>query len=113
MALRQRGNQPLDLLAGPVRDQRQRTRARVHRHRHTDPGIAPRQFLEHEDVGEEVGPGTRESLRDADPHQPELSELGEHVLRERVIAVPVARPRCDHLIGEAARQRSDLHLLVG
>ena len=79
----------------PKREQRQRRRARVHRDRHADAGVGARELLEHEDVREEVGARAAVLLRHAHAHQAELGELGEHLAREAVLAIPLGRVRLD------------------
>ena len=76
-----------------------------------DSGVAPRELLEDEDVGEEVRAGAAVLLGHADAHQPELGELAEDLLREAVLAVPLGRVRLDLGRGELARERLDLPLL--
>ena len=76
---RQRRHQPLDLLGRAVGEQRQRARARVHGDGHADAGVGARELLEHEHVGEEVGPRAAVLLGHADPHQAEPSQLAEQL----------------------------------
>ena len=78
------------------------------------PGVAARELLEHEHVGEEVRAGAAELGRHADAHQPELAELREDLLGERVVAVP--RRRAAGAMTSSAKRRAsvaDLPLLVG
>ena len=58
-------------------------------------------------------PAPAELLGDADAHQAELAELGEHLPREPVLAVPLGGVRRDLGVGDLARERLDLALLVG
>ena len=112
MALGQRRHQPPDLLGRAVGQQRQRPRARVHGDGDRGAGVGAGQLLEHEHVAEEVGPGAAVLGGDAHAHEPELAQGPEDVGREMVLAVPRGRPRRDLLVGEPARQRTDVALLV-
>ena len=77
-----------------------------------DAGIPPRELLDHQHVGEEVGPRSAVLLRDADAHQPELRELRIELAREVVLAIPLGRVRFDLCAHKVASQRLDL-LLFG
>ena len=83
----------------------------MHGDRDAHPRVAARKLLDHEHVGEEVGPGAAVLLRHADAHQAELGELGEDVAREVVLAIPLGRVRLDLGADEVARERLDLLLL--
>src|SRR4051812_1004045 len=113
VALGEGWDEALDLLPGAVGDDRQRARARVDGERDAHAGVGAGELLEDEDVAEEVGAGAADVLRDADAHEAELAELGEDVLGEAVLAVPLGRVRRDDLVGEPRGQRADLVLLVG
>jgi hypothetical protein len=76
-----------------------------------DACIRTRQFLEHEDVRQEVGTGPAVLLGHADSHQTELGDLAEELAREAVIAIPLRGVGLDLLRAELARQRLDLALL--
>ena len=113
VALGERRHEPLDLLVRAVREDRQRARAGVHGDGDPDAGVSPRELLEHQDVAEEVGAGATDLVGDADAHQAELAELGEHVPGKDVLAIPLRRPRGDDVVGEARGELADLALLVG
>ena len=112
-ARREVGDEPPLLLVGAEREDRQRRGARVHGDGDADARIGARELLEHEDVREEVGAGASELLGHADAHQPELAQLREHLPRERVIAVPAGRVRCDLGVRELAGESLDGALLGG
>ena len=107
----QRRNEALLLLVGAEAEDRQGDRARVHRDGDADPGVGPRELLQDEDVGEEVGARAAQLLRHAHPHQPELAEPAEQLPRKGVRAVPGGGVRLDLGPGELARERLDLALL--
>ena len=111
LAARERRHEARTLLLGPEAQERQGDRARVDGNGDADAGIAARELLEDEHVGEEVGAGAAVLLRHADAHQPELGELAEDVAREVVLAVPLRRVRLDLGADELARERLDLLLL--
>ena len=83
----------------------------MHRDRDANAGVGPRELLDHEHVGEEVGSGTAVLLGDAYAHQPKAGELREDLAREVVVAVPVGRVRLDLGPDEVACERLDLLLL--
>ena len=113
VALGERRDQALALLVGAVGEDRQRAGAGVHGERHAHAGVGAGELLEDEHVGEEVGAGAAVLVGHADAHQPELAELGEDLLGEAVLAVPLGGARGDDLVGEAPGQLADLALLVG
>src|SRR4051812_48340985 len=113
VALGERRDEAVDLLAAAVLEDRQRAGARVDGDRHAEAGVRARQLLENEAVAEEVGPGPGVLLGDADPHEAELAEVLDDLLRERVLAVPRGGGRRDLLVGEAPREVADLALVVG
>jgi hypothetical protein len=78
-----------------------------------DAGVRAGELLEDQAVRDVVGARAAVGLRDADPHEPELAEVCEHLGGKRVVAVPRLRVRGDLLVGEAPRQLADLLLLVG
>ena len=83
----------------------------MHGDRDPHAGVAARELLEHEDVGDEVGACAAVLLRHADAHQPELGELREELAREVVLAIPLGRVRFDLGAHKVAGQRLDLLLL--
>ena len=112
LAARERRHEPLALLLGAEREDRQRAGARVHRHRDADAGVGARELLEHEDVGEEVGARAAELRGHADAQQPQLGELRVELRREAVLAVPGGGVRLDLGLRELSRERLDLPLVV-
>ena len=113
LAARERRHEPLPLLVGAERDDRERRGARVHRDSHPHARVGARELLEHEDVRDEVGACSAELLGHADAHQAELAELREELPREAVLPVPVRGVRRDLGVGDLAGERLDLPLLVG
>ena len=85
----------------------------MHGDRDSDAGVAARQLLERDDVGDEVGSCPAELLRDADPHQPELAEPREQRARERPLAIPGRRMRLDLAGDDVADELTESRLLVG
>jgi hypothetical protein len=83
----------------------------VNRDGDTDAGVAPRELLEHDGVGEEVGARAAVLLRDADSHQAQLGEFAEELAREAMLAIPLGRVRLDLGPDEVPRERLDLLLL--
>ena len=57
-------------------------RVRAHRDRHR--GVDARQLLDRDRVGERVAAGAADLLGERDAHQPELAELGDDLVRERL-----------------------------
>ena len=86
--------------------------ARVHGDGDADPGVGARELLQHEDVREEVGPRAAVLLGHADAHQAELAKLREELGREAVLAIPRGRVRNDLGLGDLARERLDLALVL-
>ena len=80
LAARERRHEALALLVGAEGEDRQRAGARVHGDRDADARVRARELLEHEDVGEEVGPRAAELGRHADAHQPELGRAWRRAL---------------------------------
>ena len=111
LAARERRHEARPLLLGAEAQQRQGHGARVHGDGDADAGVAARELLDHEHVGEEVRPGAAVLLRHADAHQAELGELREDVAREVVLAIPLGGVRLDLGADEVARERLDLLLL--
>ena len=110
---RERRHEPLPLLVGAERDDREGRGARVHRDGHPHARVGARELLEHQDVRDEVGARAAELLGHADAHQAELAELREELAGEAVLPVPVRGMRGDLGVGDLARERLDLPLLVG
>ena len=113
MTLRRRRDQPLDLLLRTVREDRQLTGGHVDGERHAQAGVAARDLLERQHVGDEVRARAAVVGRDAGAEQPELAHLRQHVLGEDVLAIPLRGLRRDDLVGETPRQVANLALLVG
>ena len=77
--------QPLRLLLGRAEQvDRLRPERRVRAHRDRDGRVDPRELLDRDRVGERVAAGAADLLRERDPHQPELAELGDDLVRERL-----------------------------
>ena len=85
--------------------------ARVDGDGDADARIRARELLEHEDVREEVRSRAAVLLGHAHTHQPELGELREQLVREAVLAIPLARVRDDLRLGELAGERLDRPLV--
>ena len=107
------GDESALLLVGPEGEDRERRGARVHGDGDADSRIRAGELLEHEDVREKVGAGTSELLGHADAHQPELAQLGEHLPREGVPAIPAGRVWRDLGVRELTGESLDGALLGG
>src|SRR5207302_8377085 len=77
-----------------------------------DGGVDARQFLDGDRVGQRVAPSAAVLLRDRHPHQPELAELCDEVVREPRLAVELLGHRRDTLLREVADGRADELLLL-
>ena len=105
--------QPLGLLLGAAEQvDRLRAERRVRAHRDRDGGVHARELLDGDRVGERVAAGAADLLGERDPHQPELAELRDDLVRERLRAVELLRDRRDLALGEVADGAAD-QLVVG
>jgi hypothetical protein len=84
----------------------------VRAHRDRDGGVHPRELLDRDRVRERVAARSPDVLREWDPHQPELSELRDDLVRERLRAVELLRDRRHLALGELADGAAD-QLVVG
>ena len=78
-----------------------------------DGGVAARQLLHHERVGERIGAGAAVGVGHGDAEQAELGHPGVDVGREALGLVELARDRSDHVVGKAPRLRPDLEVRLG
>ncbi len=78
-----------------------------------DRGIDPRQLLDGDRVGEGVGARAPVLLRNGHPHQPELGELGDEVIRKTVLAIELRGDWGNSRLGEVADRVADELLLLG
>ena len=78
------------------------------RHRRVDPA----ELLDGDRVGERVAAGAAVLLRERDPHQVELAELGDDLVREPLLAVELLGDRLDLGEGELADGFAQHSLLV-
>jgi hypothetical protein len=83
----------------------------MHRDGHTDASIGARQLLENEDVRDEVRAGASVLLGDAHAHEPQLGELGDELIGEAVLAIPLRSVGSDLRVRELARERLDRQLV--
>ena len=82
-------------------------------HRDADRGVDPGQLLDRERVGEGRGAAAAVLLRERDPHQPELAQLGDELVGERLRPVELLGHRRDLVAGELADGVAQQALLVG
>ena len=76
-----------------------------------DGGVAARQLLHHERVGERIGAGAAVGVGHGDAEQAELGHPGVDLGREALGLV--GRQRADDLVGKAPRLRPDLEVRLG
>ena len=76
-------------------------------------GVDARELLDGERVGERVAPAAAVLLRERDPHQPELAELGDDLVGEALLAVELLRDGLDLALGEVADGAADQLVVVG
>src|SRR5215207_3710095 len=112
VACGERRDEALDLLRRPVERDRERGGASVHRHGHAQSGVPPREFLDHEYIGEKVGPGPAMLGGHAHAHQAELAELTQQLAREVVLAIPGGRAWNNAVVDEATCHVANVPLLV-
>ena len=86
---------------------------RVRRHGDRHARVHPRELLDHERVGERVGPAAAVLLGVGHAHQPELAELGDDLVGEALLLVELLGDRPDLVLREVAREALDRLLLVG
>ena len=105
--------QPLALLLlAPEQEDRHRPERRVRRQRDRQRRVDPSQLLDGDRVRERVAAGAAVLLGDGDPHQPELGELGDELVREPVLAVELRGHRRHALERELAHGAAD-QLVLG
>ena len=106
--------QPLPpLLLGAEQVDRQRPERVVRGDRDRDRRVDPRQLLDRDRVRERVGAAAAVLLRDRHPHQPELGELGDELVREALLAVELLGDRRDLLEREPAHGIAEQLVLGG
>ena len=84
-------------------------RAQRDRHRR----VHARELLDRDRVGQRVAPAAAVLLRERDAHQPELAELLDDRVRERLRAVQLLRDRRHLALGEVAHRAADQLVVVG
>ena len=102
---------PLLLLGAEVVD-RQRAEGVVRGDGDRDRRVDPRQLLDRDRVRERVGARAAVLLRDRHPHQPELGELGDELVREALLAVELLGDRRDLLERELPHGVAEQLVLV-
>jgi hypothetical protein len=105
-------DEPVALLLVRAREEDGPGPERVGRQRDGHPGAAPRELLADQDAVEGGEPEASVLLRDVDVHQAELVRRLDHVGRVRLVLVVVGRLGPDLLLGELARERAQLLLLL-
>jgi hypothetical protein len=107
------GHQALLLLLGAEQVDRLRAERGVRAHRDRHGGVHARELLDRQRVGERVAPSAAVFLRERDPHQPELPELGHDLVREALLAVELLRDGLHLALGEVADGAADQLVVVG
>ena len=95
------------LLLGAEEVDRQRPERVVRRDRDRDRRVDPRQLLDRDRVRERVGAAAAVLLGDRHPHQPELGQLGDELVREALLAVELLGDRRDPLERELPHRVAD------
>ena len=72
-----------------------------------------RELLDHERVGQRVGPAAPVLLGVGDAHQPKLVELRDDLVRETLLLFELLRHPLDLVLGESRASRWGGLLLVG
>ena len=75
--------------------------------------IATLELLDRERVGERVAARAAVLLRERDPHQPELPELGDDLVGEALLAIQRLGHRRHLALGEVADGAADQLVVVG
>ena len=113
LAARGQVRQPLLLLLlRPEQVDRLRPERRVRAHRDRHRGVDARELLDGDRVGQRVAARAAVLLGERDPHQPELAELGDDLVREALLAVERLGDRRHLALGEVADGAAD-QLMVG
>ena len=76
-----------------------------------DRGVAARELLHHDRIGQRVHAGAALSGRDADAEQAELRHLGVDLGRKALVLIERARGRPHHVVGEPPHHVLDLSVL--
>ena len=100
------------LLLAAEQVDRLRAERRVRAQRDGHRRVGPRELLDCDRVGERVGARAAVLLRERDPHQPQLAELGHDLVREALLAVELLGRGGDLLLGEVAYGPAD-EVVVG
>ena len=85
----------------------------MRRDRDRDGGVDPRELLDRERVRDGVAAGTAVLLGDRQPHQAQLAEVGDDLVRKTRLAVELLCDRRDLLARELAHRVADELLLLG
>ena len=81
--------------------------------RDRDGRVDPRQLLDRDRVRERVAAASAVLLGDRHPHQPELGELRDELVREAMLPVELLGDGRDLLLREVADRAADELLLLG
>ena len=101
------------LLVGAERVDRPGGERRVGGDRDRHARVHARELLDHERVGERVGPAAAVLLGVGHAHQAQLAELGDDLVGEALLPVELLGHRLDLVLREVAREALDRLLLVG
>ena len=113
LARRQARHPLLLLLLGPEQVDRLRAERRVRAQRDRHRRVHARELLDRDRVGQRVAAASAVLLRERDAHQPELPELLDDRVRERLRAVQLLRDRSHLPLGEVAHRAADQLVVVG
>ena len=107
------GHQPLLLLLGAEQVDGLGAERGVRAHRDRDAGVHARELLDGQRVGQRVAARAAVLLGERDPHQAEVAELGDDLVREALLAVELLGDRRDLALGEVAHGAPDQLVVVG
>jgi hypothetical protein len=82
------------------------------RDRDRERGVDPRQLLDRHRVGESIRTAAPILRRERDPHQAQLAELRDELVREALLAVQLGGDGCHLLAREVAHRIPQQTLLV-
>ena len=112
LARREVGEPARLLLFAPVHEDRHRPERGVRGDRDRDGRVDPRQLLDRDRVRDGVAAGAAVLLGDRKPHEAELGQLGDEVVREAALEVELRGDRCHALSRERSHGVAD-ELLLG
>jgi hypothetical protein len=101
------------LLLGAEQVDRLGAQRRVRAHRDRNGRVDARELLDRQRVGERVAARAAVLLGERDPHEPELAQLGDDLVREALLAVELLGHRRDLVAGEVADGLLDEAVVVG